>query len=94
MGQLPSQPKGRRQPSAAFMKPVQPDENLAVIIGDQPLSRTEVIRKLWDYIRRHNLQDPADRTFIKTDDSLRRVVNGESRVGMFEMTRLVFQHVK
>ena len=87
------QSKGRRQPSAAFMKPVKPDEKLAEIIGDQAVPRTEVTRKLWDYIRGHNLQDPDNKTFIKADDKLKQVLDGKDRVSMFEMTKLVFNHV-
>jgi len=84
----------RRQPSGAFLKPVQPDEKLAAIIGAEPLPRTEVTRKLWDYIRSHNLQDPANKTFINADDNLKQVFDGRDRVNMFEMTKLVFHHVK
>ncbi len=75
------------------MKPVQPDEKLAAIIGNQPLSRTDVTKKLWDYIRSHNLQDPQNKTFIKADDQLKQVFDGRDRVSMFEMTKLVFKHV-
>jgi upstream activation factor subunit UAF30 len=85
--------KGKRQPSAAFMKPVQPDEKLAEIIGHDPIPRTEVTRRLWDYIRGRNLQDPSNKTFIKTDDKLKQVLDGKDRVSMFEMTKLVFRHV-
>jgi chromatin remodeling complex protein RSC6 len=85
-------PKTKRQPSAAFMKPVQPDQRLSEIIGGEPMPRTEVMRKLWDYIRGHNLQDPENRTFIKADEKLRDIF-GKDRVNMFEMTKLVFQHV-
>ncbi len=86
-------PKTKKQPSAAFMKPVQPDPKLAEIIGAEPLPRTEVTRKLWDYIRGHHLQDPANRTFINADDRLKEVLDGKDRVSMFEMTQLVFKHV-
>jgi upstream activation factor subunit UAF30 len=85
--------KSKRQPSAAFMKPVKPDDKLAQIIGETPLARTEVTRKLWDYIRSHNLQDPENKTFINADAKLREVFDGKERVSMFEMTRLVFGHV-
>jgi upstream activation factor subunit UAF30 len=85
--------KVKRKPSAAFMKPVQPDEKLSAIIGNQPLSRTEITKKLWDYIRTHNLQDPQNKTFIKADDQLKEVFDGRDRVSMFEMTKLVFNHV-
>ncbi|HWQ93800.1 MAG TPA: SWIB/MDM2 domain-containing protein [Clostridia bacterium] len=94
MADAASQTKGKRKPSAAFMKPVQPDEKLAAIIGDQPITRTDVTKKLWDYIRSHNLQDPENKTFIKADESLKQVFDGRDRVSMFEMTKLVFGHVK
>jgi upstream activation factor subunit UAF30 len=87
-------PKAKRKPSASFMKPVQPDEKLAAVIGSEPLSRTDVTRKLWEYIRAHNLQDPTNKTFIKADDKLKEVFDGKDRVSMFEMTKLVFKHVK
>jgi chromatin remodeling complex protein RSC6 len=86
--------KGKRQPSAAFMKPVQPDEKLSEIIGSEPVPRTEVTRKLWDYIRSHNLQDPSKKTRINADDKLREVLDGRDQVTMFEMTSLIFKHVK
>jgi len=85
--------KGKRKAGAAFMKPVKPDEILAAIIGNEPLPRTEVTRKLWDYIRSHNLQDPENKTFIRADDQLKKVFGGKDRVSMFEMTKLVFAHV-
>jgi chromatin remodeling complex protein RSC6 len=89
-----TQTKGKRQPSAAFMKPVQPDEKLAAIIGNEAVPRTEVTRKLWDYIRAHNLQDPSNKTRINADEKLKEVFDGRDQVTMFEMTKLVFNHVK
>jgi chromatin remodeling complex protein RSC6 len=94
MTETTSASKGKRQPGAGFMKPVQPDEKLAAVIGNQPLSRTEVTKKLWEYIRSHGLQDPENKTFIKADDKLRPVFDGKERVSMFEMTKLVSGHVK
>lgn len=87
-------PKTKRKPSAAFMKPVEPDEKLAVIIGNEAVPRTDITRKVWDYIRSHNLQDPENKTFIRADDSLRAVFDGKNKVSMFEMTKLIFGHVK
>ena len=81
--------KSKRQPSAAFMKPVQPDDKLAEIIGKEPVARTEVTRKLWDYIRSHELQDPENKTFIKADDKLKAVFDGKDRVSMFEMLQSI-----
>ena len=80
--------------SRGFAKPVTPDEKLARIVGADPLPRTELTSKLWDYIRSHNLQDPAAKTFIKADDALKAVFDGQDRVSMFEMTKLVSKHVK
>ncbi|HWW02904.1 MAG TPA: SWIB/MDM2 domain-containing protein [Candidatus Acidoferrum sp.] len=94
MDESTSQPKAKRQANAAFMKPVQPDEKLAAIIGHEAVPRTEVTRKLWEYIRNHNLQDPENRTFIKADENLKQVFDGKDRVSMFEMTKLVSNHVK
>ena len=88
-----AQPKAKRQPSAAFMKPVQPDEKLAAVIGNQPLPRTDVTKKLWEYIREHSLQDPQNKTFIQADDKLKEVFEGKDRVSMFEMTKLVSKHL-
>ena len=76
------------------MKPVQPDEKLAAVIGTEPVSRTEITRKLWDYIRGHNLQDPENKTFIRADDKLKQVFDWKDRVSMFEMTKLVSGHIK
>ena len=94
MTETSSPNKGKRQPGAAFMKPVQPDDKLAAVIGNEPLARTEITRKLWDYIRSHNLQDPENKTFIKADERLKQIFDGKDRVSMFEMTKLVFGHVR
>ena len=89
----PTPTSGKRRPGAGFMKPVKPDEKLAAIIGNEPLPRTEVTRKVWEYIRTHHLQDPQNKTFICADPQLREVFGGKDRVSMFEMTRLVFEHI-
>lgn len=75
------------------MKPVQPDEKLAAIIGSEAVPRTEVTKKLWDYIRSHNLQDPTNKTRINADENLKAVFDGREQVTMFEMTKLIFKHV-
>lgn len=84
----------KRKPNAAFAKPVTPDEKLAKVVGPEPVPRTELTKKLWEYIRKHKLQDPAAKTFIKADDALKDVFGGKDRVSMFEMTKLVSNHVK
>ena len=76
------------------MKPVQPDDKLAAIVGSQPLSRPELTKKLWSYIKRRGLQDKKKRTQINADENLRPVFNGKSQVSMFEMTKLVSNHLR
>ena len=76
------------------MKPVQPDEALSAIVGATPLPRGELTKKLWDYIKKHGLQDPAKKTLINADEALKKVFNGKGQVTMFEMTKLVSGHVK
>jgi chromatin remodeling complex protein RSC6 len=84
----------KRKPNAAFMKPVQPDEVLAVVVGSTPLPRTELTKKLWDYIKKNNLQDSKEKTKINADEALKAVFGGKKTVTMFEMTKLVSAHVK
>jgi upstream activation factor subunit UAF30 len=79
---------------SAFMKPMQPDAALAEVIGSQPLPRTEVTKKIWEYVRKHKLQDPADKRTIRADDKLKVVFGGKASVSMFEMTKLVNAHLK
>ena len=76
------------------MKPVQPDAALSAIVGSKPLPRSEMTKKLWDYIKKNNLQDPKKKTNINADDALKVVFGGKKTVTMFEMTKLVSQHVK
>ena len=81
-------------PNAALMKPVQPDDVLAVIVGSTPLPRGELTKKLWDYIKKNKLQDEKNRTLINADDALKVIFSGKKQVSMFEMTKLVSAHVK
>jgi upstream activation factor subunit UAF30 len=83
-----------RKPNAAFMKPLQPDSALAEVVGDKPLPRTEVTKKLWAYIKKHDLQDAKKRTNINADAKLLPIFNGKKTVSMFEMTKLVGSHLK
>ncbi|RRJ98083.1 hypothetical protein Ga0100231_006720 [Opitutaceae bacterium TAV4] len=83
-----------RKPNAAFMKPVQPDDVLAAVVGAKPLPRTELTKKLWEYIKKNNLQDKKVKTNINADDKLKAVFNGKKTVSMFEMTKLVSGHLK
>jgi len=75
------------------MKPVQPDEKLAAVVGAKPMPRTEITKKIWDYIKKNKLQDAKVRTKINADDKLKAVFNGKLSVSMFEMTKLVSGHV-
>ena len=84
----------KRKPSAAFMKPVQPNETLSVVVGSKPLPRTELTKKLWQYIKKNALQDKKVRTQINADAALQAVFGGKKKVSMFEMTKLVSQNVK
>ena len=86
--------KKKRKPNAAFMKPVQPDGALSAVVGDKPIPRTEVTKKLWAYIKKKGLQDKKKRTNINADDALKTVFGGKKTVTMFEMTKLVSRHVK
>ena len=84
----------KRKPNAAFMKEMQPSAALAEIVGSKPLPRTEVVKKLWQYIRKNNLQDAKERRMINADDKLKAVFGGKKQVSMFEMTKLVNKHIK
>jgi chromatin remodeling complex protein RSC6 len=83
-----------RKPNPALMKPVQPDEVLAAIVGSKPLPRSEMTKKLWEYIKKHKLQDEKKKTLINADEALKAVFGGKKQVSMFEMTKLVSAHVK
>jgi upstream activation factor subunit UAF30 len=76
------------------MKPVAPSKELAEVIGDTPMPRTEVTKKIWEYIKQHNLQDPANRRMINADEKLELIFNGKKQVSMFEMTKLISNHLK
>jgi upstream activation factor subunit UAF30 len=90
----PVKKKVARKPNAAFLKPVQPDELLAAVVGSKPLPRTDLTKKLWEYIKKNKLQDAKVRTQINADDKLKPVFNGKKSVSMFEMTKLVSGHLK
>jgi upstream activation factor subunit UAF30 len=90
----PTKKKSTRKPSAAFMKPVQPDEALVAVVGSKPLPRTDLTKKIWVYIKKNGLQDKKVRTQINADDKLKLVFNGKKSVSMFEMTKLVSGHLK
>jgi upstream activation factor subunit UAF30 len=85
---------GKRKPSAAFMKPMNPSAALGAVVGTAALPRTQVTKKLWAYIKRNGLQDKKKRTMINADDKLKIVFGGKKQVTMFEMTKLVSKHLK
>ena len=87
-------PAAKRKPNAAFMKPMTPSSVLAAVIGAMPMPRTEVTKKIWDYIKKNKLQDAVNRRLINADEKLRAVFGGKGKVSMFEMTKLVSNHLK
>jgi chromatin remodeling complex protein RSC6 len=84
----------KRKPNAAFMKAMQPSSTLAAVVGGTPMPRTEVTKKIWDYIKKNKLQDAVNRRLINADDKLKAVFGGKNKVSMFEMTKLVSNHLK
>lgn len=86
--------KTARKPNAAFMKPVQPNAKLAVVVGSKPLPRTELTKKLWAYIKKNGLQDKKDKKMINADEALKEIFKGKKQVSMFEMTKLVSNNLE
>jgi len=84
----------KRKPNAAFMKAMTPSASLAAIVGNGALPRTEVTKKVWDYIKKNKLQDAANKRNINADEKLKAVFGGKKQVSMFEMTKLVAKHLK
>ena len=84
----------KRKPNPAFMKPMQPSAQLSAVVGGGAMPRTEVTKKLWQYIKRKGLQDAKERRMINADDNLKAVFGGKTKVSMFEMTKLVNKHLK
>ena len=86
--------KAKRKPNPAFMKPMTPDAALSAVVGSKAMPRTEITKKLWQYIKKHGLQDKKNRRNINADANLKPVFNGKGTVSMFEMTKLVNRHLK
>ena len=82
----------KRTPNAAFMKAMQPSEQLGAVVGNSPMPRTEITKKLWQYIKKNNLQDAKERRMINADDRLRPIFR-KDQVSMFDMTKLVNKHL-
>ena len=83
-----------RKPNPAFMRPLQVSSELSAVVGSGPMPRSEVVKKLWAYIKKNDLQDPQKRRNINADDKLLAVFGGKKTVDMFEMTKLVSKHLK
>ncbi len=79
--------------NSAFMKPMNVDDDLAAVVGKGPMARSEVVKKLWAYIKKNNLQDQKNKRNINADAALKKVFNGKATVNMFEMTKLVSGHL-
>jgi chromatin remodeling complex protein RSC6 len=86
--------RAKRAPNPAFMRPMQPSDDLGAVVGARAMPRTEVTKRIWDYIRKNGLQDQKNRRMINADDRLRAVFGGRKQVSMFEMTKLVNNHLK
>lgn len=84
----------KKKANSAFMKPLTPSDALAEIVGSKPLPRTEVVKKLWVYIKKKGLQDKKNRRMINADENLKVVFAGKKQVSMFDMTKLVSKHLK
>jgi len=88
------EPEKKKKANPALMKPVQPDALLAVVVGSDPIPRSEITKRLWDYIKKNGLQDQKVKTNIHADAALKPVFGGKETVTMFEMTKLVSAHIK
>jgi chromatin remodeling complex protein RSC6 len=86
--------KSARKPNAAFMAALTPSATLAAVIGGKAVPRTEIIKKIWDYIKKNGLQDKTNRRMINADDKLKAVFGGKNQVSMFDLAKIVSQHVK
>jgi chromatin remodeling complex protein RSC6 len=82
-----------KKPNAALMKPLQPSNDLAAVVGSSPLPRTEVVSKLWKYIKANNLQNPENKREILADAKLQAIFGGKDKVSMFEMNKHLAQHL-
>jgi len=90
----PKKKKSARKPNAAFMAALTPSPTLAEVVGSKPLPRTEVIKKIWDYIKKNGLQDSKNRRMINADGKLKTLFDGKDRISMFELAKVVSKHVK
>ncbi len=90
----PAAKKTKRKPNAAFMAPLTLSAELSEVVGSKPLPRTEIIKKMWDYIKKNNLQDKKNRRLINADAKLKVVFGGKTQVSMFDLAGIINKHVK
>ncbi len=88
-----AKPAVKRTPNVGFMKAMTPSARLASVVGAMPLPRTEVVKKVWEYIKKNKLQDASNKRMINADEKLREIF-GKAQVSMFEMTKIINQHLK
>ncbi len=88
-----AKPKAKRKPNAAFMKALTPSAALGAVVGTKPLARTEAVKKIWDYIKKHKLQDSKNKRMINADASLKVVFGGKGQVSMFDMAKYLSKHL-
>lgn len=86
--------KSARKPNAAFMAALTPSANLAAVIGNKPTPRTQIIKKIWEYIKKNKLQDSKNRRMINADEKLKVLFDGKKQISMFELAKVVNKHVK
>jgi upstream activation factor subunit UAF30 len=86
--------KTTKQPGAGFMAPLTPSQPLAEVVGNKPLPRTEVIKKIWEYIKKNKLQDGKNKRMINADEKLKVLFGGKDQVSMFDLAKIVSQNVK
>jgi len=86
--------KSARKPNPAFMRPLTPSDDLAAVVGNKPLPRTEAVKKMWNYIRANKLQDAKNRRMINADAKLKTVFGGKNQVSMFDMAKHLSKHLK
>lgn len=89
----PKKAKVKRTPNAAFMKALNPSATLAAVVGNKPLPRTEVVKKVWEYIRKHKLQDAKEKRNINADANLQALFGGKKQASMFELAKYISKHL-
>lgn len=90
----PAKKKSARKPNAAFMAPLNASPALAEVVGSKPLPRTEIIKKIWDYIKKNKLQDNKNRRMINADAKLKTLFGGKAQISMFDLAKVVSKNVK